>query len=82
MHIDVSLTMRVLLRTYVRVCVRACVRAVQAEMAEFFGVDSLAYLSHDGLVAAVGEGLKLVHPEDSGLCSACLTGVYPVDLEW
>jgi glutamine phosphoribosylpyrophosphate amidotransferase len=51
-------------------------------MAEFFGVDSLAYLSHDGLVAAVGEGLKLVHPEDSGLCSACLTGVYPVDLEW
>jgi amidophosphoribosyltransferase len=42
-----------------------------AEIAEFLGADSLAYLSIDGLHASVkGHG--------KGYCSACFTGRYPV----
>jgi amidophosphoribosyltransferase len=37
------------------------------------GVDSLAYLSLDGLFRAIGR------PQER-YCSACLTGVYPVPL--
>jgi amidophosphoribosyltransferase len=40
------------------------------EVAEFLGVDSLAYLELKRLVAATGA------PED-GFCTACLSGVYP-----
>eukprot|EP00038_Savillea_parva_P007917 m.173297 g.173297 ORF g.173297 m.173297 type:complete len:584 (-) comp13675_c0_seq1:169-1920(-) len=53
-----------------------------AEMTKHFGVDSLAYLSHDGLVKSVSDELKPEHGEDTGLCSACLTGEYPVALHW
>ena len=40
------------------------------EIKDFLGADSVAYLSHDGLMAAVGSG--------DGYCSSCYTGVYPV----
>ena len=41
------------------------------EIARYVTCDSLAYLSHDGMMAAVG---------GSGYCSACFTGAYPVPL--
>jgi amidophosphoribosyltransferase len=40
------------------------------EIRAYIGATSLAYLSHDGLVAATKR------PE-SALCRACLTGEYP-----
>jgi amidophosphoribosyltransferase len=43
------------------------------EIAEVIGVDSLGYLSHDGLFRAIR------HPS-SNFCSACLTGNYPVEV--
>ncbi len=45
------------------------------EIARYVTCDSLAYLSHEGMMAAVGAG-----PEGAGYCSACFTGVYPVPL--
>jgi amidophosphoribosyltransferase len=42
-----------------------------AELEEFLGVDSLAYLSLENLVAAI-DALG------AGFCTACLTGEYPV----
>lgn len=39
---------------------------------EFLGADSLAYLSLEGLMAAVGTG-------SNEYCSSCYTGVYPVE---
>jgi amidophosphoribosyltransferase len=41
------------------------------EIEEFLGVDSLAYLSLDNLVAAIDA-------PGAGFCTACLTGSYPV----
>lgn len=42
------------------------------------GADSLAYLSHDGLVAAVQEGLR-----EGGHCTACFSGRYPINVpDW
>lgn len=41
------------------------------EIREFLEVDSLAYLSIDGLMSAAGGG---------GFCNACLTGDYPTDV--
>ncbi|HTJ40757.1 MAG TPA: amidophosphoribosyltransferase [Kofleriaceae bacterium] len=46
------------------------------EIARYITCDSLAYLSHDGLMASVG-----APPSGEGYCSACFTGVYPVSLE-
>jgi amidophosphoribosyltransferase len=43
------------------------------EIEEHVGVDSLRYLSHDGLFRAIG------HPAHD-FCSACLTGTYPVQV--
>ena len=40
------------------------------EIAGHLGADSAAYLSLDGLLAAIGAG-------EDGFCSACLTGSYP-----
>jgi amidophosphoribosyltransferase len=40
------------------------------ELEEYLGVDSLAYLSLENLVAAIGA-------PGAGFCSACLTGTYP-----
>ncbi len=60
------------------------------EIARYVTCDSLAYLSHEGMVSALdrGEG-KIVSsrsgrdagkPSGSGHCSACFTGVYPIAL--
>lgn len=50
-------------------------------LAAHVGADSLAYLSVEGLVQAVRHGAK-TKEEDSGYCTACLTGKYPVELKW
>jgi len=42
------------------------------EIREFLGVDSLHYLSHKGM-------LSVMDNADSGYCTACFTGNYPVD---
>jgi amidophosphoribosyltransferase len=43
------------------------------EMRDFFGCDSLAYLSLENLKAAIDA-------PGAGFCNACLTGSYPVDV--
>ncbi len=43
------------------------------ELTEYIGVDSLHYLSFDGMVKAIG-----VIPEN--LCTSCFTGIYPIDI--
>ena len=49
-----------------------------AEMARIIGVDSLAFLSIDGLYRAVGEARRdSGHPQ---YCDACFTGEYPTRL--
>lgn len=48
------------------------VEAIRAHV----GADSLAYLSVDGMHAAVREGM----PAGSGHCDACFSGSYPVDV--
>jgi len=45
------------------------------EISAYVGCDSLAYLSHEGMMAAVGASADGV-----GYCSACFTGDYPVPL--
>lgn len=52
------------------------------ELAKFIGADSLAYLSIDGLVKAVKDGVVSKNCTPSGHCTACLDGKYPVHLEW
>lgn len=48
------------------------------EMVRYIGVDSLAYLSIDGLYRAVGEpGRDIFRPQ---YCDACFTGDYPIRL--
>ena len=46
-------------------------RSTVPEIEEYLGVDSLAYLSLDNLVAAIDA-------PGAGFCTACLTGEYPV----
>ena len=48
------------------------------EMAKHIGVDSLAFISHDGLYRAVGEPGR--DPENLTHCDACFTGEYPIAL--
>ena len=48
------------------------------EMARIIGVDSLAFLSIDGLYRAMGETGR--DPAAPGYCDACFTGDYPVRL--
>ena len=48
------------------------------EMAEFIRVDSLAFLSIDGLYRAVGETAR--DNEQQQFCDACFTGAYPTRL--
>ncbi|MFA6021323.1 MAG: amidophosphoribosyltransferase [Rhodospirillales bacterium] len=48
------------------------------EMAKHIGVDTLAYISIDGLYRAVGAGPRA--GEDRLFCDACFTGDYPVVL--
>ena len=48
------------------------------EMIRYIGVDSLAYISLNGLYRAVGEsGRDSVRPQ---YCDACFTGDYPIRL--
>jgi amidophosphoribosyltransferase len=49
-----------------------------AEMARYIGVDSLAYISIDGLYRAVGEAAR--NPVKPQFCDACFTGDYPIGL--
>lgn len=48
------------------------------EMAKHIGVDSLAFISHDGLYRAVGEESR--NAECPQYCDACFTGEYPIPL--
>lgn len=48
------------------------------EMAKHIGVDSLAFISHDGLYRAVGEEKR--NAECPQYCDACFTGAYPIPL--
>jgi len=48
------------------------------EMATFIGVDSLGFISVDGLYRAVGE--KKRHADAPQYCDACFTGEYPLPL--
>ena len=50
-----------------------------AGMAKFIGVDSLAFVSMDGLYRAVGEAGR--DPADPRFCDACFTGDYPISLD-
>ncbi|HEY9873519.1 MAG TPA: amidophosphoribosyltransferase [Candidatus Obscuribacterales bacterium] len=43
------------------------------DIAQQIGVDSLAYLSHEGMLQATGE-------DPSSFCSACFTGDYPISV--
>jgi amidophosphoribosyltransferase len=43
------------------------------EIQDFLGVDSLSFLTLDGLIRATGSGEK-------GFCQGCFTGRYPVDV--
>jgi amidophosphoribosyltransferase len=52
------------------------------ELAKFLGADSLVYLSVDGLQSAVRKGIQMTTSKPAGHCTACLTGKYPVELEW
>lgn len=48
------------------------------EMADFIRVDSLGFLSIDGLYRAVGEAAR--NNEFPQFCDACFTGQYPTKL--
>ncbi len=48
-------------------------RMSQDQIREYFGADSLQYLSYEGLIRATGL------PESS-FCTACYTGEYPIDI--
>jgi amidophosphoribosyltransferase len=48
------------------------------EMAKLIGVDSLAFISLDGLYRAVGENGR--NPQKPSYCDACFSGDYPTQL--
>jgi amidophosphoribosyltransferase len=48
------------------------------QMAKLIGVDSLAFISLDGLYRAVGETAR--DPKQPQFCDACFTGDYPIPL--
>jgi len=45
------------------------------EMRDYIEADSLAYLSHAGM-------MRVVHAQDQAYCSACFTGQYPIEGAW
>ena len=49
-----------------------------AEMAATIGVDSLAFISIDGLYKAMGAAAR--DPSAPAYCDACFTGEYPTRL--
>jgi len=51
------------------------------EIRSYIGCDSLAYLSHEGMVGATSSpsgGAAEADRDAAGYCSACFTGAYPV----
>ncbi|XP_071751730.1 amidophosphoribosyltransferase [Centroberyx gerrardi] len=64
------------------------------DIAGYIGADSVQYLTVEGLVSAVQGGISSLQEKDEmissnnkpskrvGHCTACLTGKYPVELEW
>ncbi|KAK3516501.1 hypothetical protein QTP70_019882 [Hemibagrus guttatus] len=62
------------------------------DIANYIGATSVRYLSVEGLVTAVQSGIESYDKEQIssssktskklGHCTACLTGKYPVELEW
>ena len=52
------------------------------QLAVHLGANSLVYLSVDGLKKAVQQGISSNSSKNVGHCTACLTGEYPVELEW
>lgn len=52
------------------------------QLARHVNADSLAYLSVEGLQVAVNTNLKARTKSQVGHCTACLTGKYPVELEF
>jgi amidophosphoribosyltransferase len=50
----------------------AATQSIQ-EIADRIGVDSLAYLSWEGMLQATGEN-------PNSFCSACFTGDYPIEI--
>ena len=52
------------------------------QLAKHVKADSLAYLSVAGLERAVKANLKAKNKSQVGHCTACLTGKYPVELEF
>ena len=53
-----------------------------SDLCRYLSADSLVYLSHEGLVSAVQKKLSKDQPSGVGHCSACLTGKYPVELQF
>ncbi|XP_046352698.1 amidophosphoribosyltransferase-like [Haliotis cracherodii] len=51
------------------------------KIADYFGADSLHYLTVEGLQRAVEDGIKS-NGQEQGHCTACLTGNYPTKLDW
>ena len=49
-----------------------------AGIARLIGADSCAYLSHDGMMQAIRDGLRSGSPHAH--CSACFTGHYPLEV--
>ncbi|KAH9373546.1 hypothetical protein HPB48_014857 [Haemaphysalis longicornis] len=54
------------------------------QLADTLGAASLVYLSVEGLTTAVQKGVQRPNGgnREVGHCTACLTGKYPVQLEW
>jgi len=50
------------------------------EICKEINADSLVYLSHEGMMKAVNLGLS--QAAHTGHCSACFTGVYPLEFDW
>lgn len=78
---------------YTHICFTLSVlRTLESTCSVFAGADSVQYLTVEGLVSAVQEGIgsmrndKVINSNTtskrSGHCTACLTGKYPVELEW
>ncbi|MBE2186523.1 MAG: amidophosphoribosyltransferase [Rhodothermales bacterium] len=51
------------------------------EMAAWLGVDSLAYLSVEGMMQAVHVANPDAQAQGRGFCNACFSGVYPVPVD-
>lgn len=52
------------------------------QLAKELGADSLVYLSLEGLLNAVQVGIDHSADRKTGHCTACLSGKYPVQLDW